>query len=86
MSAKYLSGITTVKRMKLRNTVRKQITTLAGIRRKLLIGKTGKKIKKTTHSLKNSNHFNKISYMFPEIWFPNIGEFLVTYLFHIHRF
>ena len=31
-----------MKRMKLRNTVRKQITTLAGIRRKLLIGKASK--------------------------------------------
>ena len=38
---KDLSGITIVKRMKLQNTVEKQITTLAGIRRKLLIGKAG---------------------------------------------
>ena len=35
----YLSGIAIVIRMKLKNTVGKQITTLAGIRRKLLIGK-----------------------------------------------
>ena len=36
-----MSGIVIVKRMKLQNTVRKQITTLeeSGIRRNLLIGK-----------------------------------------------
>ena len=36
---KYLLGIAIVIRMKLQNTVGKQITTSAGIRRKLLIGK-----------------------------------------------
>ena len=41
MNTKDLSGIAIVKRMRLRNTVSKQITTLAGIRRKLLIGKVG---------------------------------------------
>ena len=35
-----LSGIVTAIRMKLQNTVWKQTTTLAGIRRKLLIRKT----------------------------------------------
>ena len=39
MNTKYLSGIAIAIIMKLRNTVGKQITTLAGIRRKLLIGK-----------------------------------------------
>ena len=29
-------------------------------------------IKKTIHSLKNPNHINKISYMLPEIWLPNL--------------
>ena len=38
---KYLSGIAIVIRMKLQNTVGKQITTLAGIRRELLTGKAG---------------------------------------------
>ena len=38
---KDLSGIAIVIRMKLLNTVGKQITTLAGIRRRLLIGKAG---------------------------------------------
>ena len=39
MKTRDLSGIAIVKRMKLRNIVGKQVTTLAGIRRKLLIGK-----------------------------------------------
>ena len=43
---KNLSRIAIVKRMKLLNTVRKQITTLAGIRRKLLI----EKVKETIRS------------------------------------
>ena len=41
MNAKDSSGKNVVKRMKLQNTVGKQVTTLAGIRRKLLIGKGG---------------------------------------------
>ena len=35
------AGIATLIRMKLQNTVGKQITTLTGMRRKLLIGKAG---------------------------------------------
>ena len=31
-----------------------------------------RKIKETIHSLKNPNHINKIYYMLPEIWFPNL--------------
>ena len=31
-----------------------------------------RKIKETIHSLKNPNHINKISYMPPEIWLPNL--------------
>ena len=31
-----------------------------------------RKIKETIHSLKNPNHINKISYMLPEIWLPNL--------------
>ena len=30
------------------------------------------KIKEAIHSLKNPNHINKISYMVPEIWLPNL--------------
>ena len=30
------------------------------------------KIKETIYSLKNPNHINKISYMLPEIWLPNL--------------
>ena len=30
------------------------------------------KIKETIHSLKNSNHINKVSYMLPEIWLSNL--------------
>ena len=39
-----------------------------------------KKIKETIHYLKNPNHIDKISYILPEIWFPKLMEFLVTYL------
>ena len=31
-----------------------------------------RKVKETIHSLKNPNHINKIPYMFPEIWLPNL--------------
>ena len=41
MNTKDLSGIAIMIKMNLLNTVGKQITTLAGIRRKLLLGKTG---------------------------------------------
>ena len=41
MNTTDLSGIATVIRMKLLNTAGKQIITLTGIRRKLLIGKAG---------------------------------------------
>ena len=30
------------------------------------------KFKETIHILRNPNHINKISYMFPEIWPPNL--------------
>ena len=30
------------------------------------------KIKETLHSLKNLHHINKISYMLPETWLPNL--------------
>ena len=68
MNTKDLSRIALVKRMKPGNTVGKQIATLAVIRSNLLIGKSrviARKIKGTIHSLKNPNHINKISYMFP---------------------
>ena len=89
MNIKNMSGIAIVIRMKLQNTVGKKIRTLAEIRRKLLIGKAGyfqRKLKKNIHSLKNPYHINKISYLFPEIWLPNLRSFLVTYLFHTARF
>ena len=35
------------------------------------------KIKETIHSMKNLSHINKICYMLPEIWFPNLQQFLV---------
>ena len=31
-----------------------------------------RKIKETIHSLKNANHIDKISYMLPKIWLPNL--------------
>ena len=61
--------------MKLQNTVGKQITTLAGIKRKISIGRETRliirKIKEVVRSFKNPNHI-KISYMLPEIWLPNL--------------
>ena len=76
MNTKDLSGIAIVTRIKLLNTAGKQIITLTGIRRKLLIGRESRliprKIKETIHSLKNPNHISKISYMLPEIWLPNL--------------
>ena len=41
MNTEDILGIAIVIRMELQNTVMKQITTLAGIRRKLLVGKAG---------------------------------------------
>ena len=41
MSIKDVSGAAIVIRMKLQNTVWEQITILAGIRRKFLVGKAG---------------------------------------------
>ena len=31
-----------------------------------------RKIKETIHTSENPNHINKISYMLPEIWLPNL--------------
>ena len=60
-----LSRIATVKRIKLQNTVGKQIIALARIRRKLLVDRESKliprKIEETIYSLKNHNHISKIS-------------------------
>ena len=39
-----------------------------------------RKIKETIYFLKNPNHIKKISYMFSEIWFPNLQQFLVIYV------
>ena len=41
MNTKDLSGIATVKRIKLQNTIGKQITTLSGISGKLMVGNSG---------------------------------------------
>ena len=74
MKTKDLYGTAIVIRMVLQNTVRKQITTLAGMKKfvdresRLIL----KKIKKTIHSLKNPNHINTISYILSEIWPPNL--------------
>ena len=45
-----------------------------------------RKMKETEHSLKNPSNISKKSYMLPEIWLPNLQQFLVTYLCHICRF
>ena len=62
MNTRDLTGIATVKRMKLENTVGKQIG------RMVLIGKAGnfliaRKIRETIDYLKNPNHINNISYI-----------------------
>ena len=33
-----------------------------------------RQIKETKHSLRNSNHINKVFYMLPEIWLPNFNQ------------
>ena len=57
--------------MKLQNIFGK-ITSLAEIKRKLLIGKIKetRKIKETINSLKSPNHINKIYFIPSEIWLP----------------
>ena len=45
-----------------------------------------RKIKETIHSLENPNHINKISYLLPEIWLPNLQWFSASYPCHIRRF
>ena len=62
MNTRDLTGIATVKRMKLENTVGKQIG------RMVLIGKASnfliaRKIRETIDYLKNPNHINNISYI-----------------------
>ena len=39
---------------------------------KTVIDRESRKIKETMHSLKKLNHINKVSYMLPEIWLPNL--------------
>ena len=63
MNKKDLSKVSIIKRMKLQNTVRKQIINLVA-----------------------STLINKISYMLPKIWLPNLQLSFVTYLFQIRRF
>ena len=38
-----------------------------------------RKIKETIHCLKNPNHINKISYILPQIWLPNLRQFFVRF-------
>ena len=75
MNFKDLSRIVIVKRMKLRNTVGKQITTLTEIRRKVVDRESrliSKKIKETTHSLRSPNHVNQMLYILPELWYTSL--------------
>ena len=65
-----LSMIAIVIRIKLQNTLAKQIITLTGIRRKIKDRENRlipRKIKETIHFLKNSNLINQISWVFPGI-------------------
>ena len=61
-------------RMKLQNTVGKQIITSWD--QKKVVDRESRliprKINETMHSLRNPNHINKIYHMFPEIWLPNL--------------
>ena len=89
MNITYQSKITVVKRINYQNNVTKKITTLPGIKRKLLIGKESKsiikKIKETLRYLKSPNYINKISYMFRGICPPNLLYFIITYLVYTRR-
>ena len=40
-----------------------------------------RKIKETLHSLRSPNPINKFSYMLPEIWLPNLKQFLLIHSF-----
>ena len=76
MSTEDLPRITIVKKMKLRNT-EKQITTLAGIRKKNVDRKNmliPRKTKEAIYCLKNPNNINKNSFMLSQIWLPNLGS------------
>ena len=78
-----------MKRMKLGNTVGREVTTFSWDQKKVVDGDSRlfpRKIKQTIHSLKNPNHINRISYKLPEIWLPNLRKFLVSYLCNIRRF
>ena len=73
-SLKLLSGSAVVKKIKLRNAVGKHITSLAGIRK--VVDRESRLIPRNIieiiHSLKKPYHINKISYMCPETWLPNL--------------
>ena len=76
MSTKDLSGIAIVIRMKLLNTCWEADHNFNWDQKKKVIDGESRlipsKIKETIHSLKNPNHINKIFYMLPEIWLPNL--------------
>ena len=75
MKTKNLSGIAIVIRMKLLNTAEEADLKFNWDQKKVIDKESRlipRKIKETIHSLKNPNHINKISYMLPEIWLPNL--------------
>ena len=89
MYTKDLSGIVIVKRMKLWNNVWEADHNLSWDQKNVVDRESlliPRKVKETIYSLKNPNHINKIYYILPETWLPNLRWFLVTYLFHIRRF
>ena len=66
--------------MKLQNTTWKKITTRKWNQKKVVDSKSrsvARKIKKLSFYI-NNNFF----YILPEIWLPNLWQFLVTYLFY----
>ena len=73
--------------MKLQNIFGK-ITSLAEIKRKLLIGKIKetRKIKETINSLKSPNHINKIYFIPSEIWLPILCSSYLLNLVYTGRF
>ena len=79
MNTKDLPGIAIVKKKNKKNEIAKhcwEIDHRVSWNQKKVVDKESRliprKIKQTIHSLKNPNHNNKISYMLPEIWLPNL--------------
>ena len=70
-----LLKIVIVARMKLQNTCCKEYHNFSCVQKKVFDAVSRlifRKVKETIHSLKHSNQINKIFYMLPEKWLPNL--------------